>query len=196
MNLLRLLLCSAAIGVIAAPSPAATRNQKRFDNLSFFLNAASADARGKLMAEDYHFYFNQRTGDGGSKEKSLESFENWDEPLHPDIKILDHRVDGDVWTITIVELNDFAKLIGFPGWKATETITFDDANRIREVIYVPVEGGKDYREYLNPALHWLKANKPDDLKDVYDLDKRRLIQTNASAKKWVALLKEWRAATK
>jgi hypothetical protein len=185
----------AFLGAVAF-SRADDRDKTRLENLTAFLNASSADARGKLMADDYRFYFNERKGDGGSKEKSLESFDNWDGPLHPDVRILEHEADGDVWTVTIVERNDFAKLIEFPGWKATETITFDDANRVREVIYIPIQGGKDYREYLHPALDWLAANRPDDLKKVYDLDKKRLIQTRASAKKWVELLTEWREATK
>ena len=192
------LVLAAVVALLgaAALSRADDRDQERLNNLTAFLNASSVEARGKLMADDYHFYFNERKGDGGSKEKSLESYDNWDGPLHPDVKILEHKTDGDVWTISIVELNDFAKLIGFPGWKATETITFNDANHIREVIYVPVEGEKDYREYLTPALDWLKANKPGKLKQVYDLDNKRLIQTNASAKRWVELLKAWREETK
>jgi hypothetical protein len=192
MSVLRVL----AFTVLSAAVAAALPDQIRLGNLKAFLNAPSAEARGKLMAGDYHFYFNERKGDGDSKEKSLSSYDNWDGPLHPDIKIRDYRIESDVWTISIIELNDFAKLIGFPGWKATETVTFDADNLVREVIYVPIESGKDYKEYLKPAVVWLEANRPDELKQVYDLDKKRLIQTNASAKKWVELLTEWRDATK
>jgi hypothetical protein len=184
-----------ALAFLSVAVATALPNETRLVNLRAFLNAPSAEARGKLMADDYHFYFSERTGDGGSKEKSLASYDNWDGPLHPDVKIRDYRVEGDVWTISVIELNDFAKLIGYPGWKATETITFDDANLIREVIYVPVESG-NYKSYLAPALDWLEENRPDELKQVYDLDRARLIQSNASATQWVELLTEWREATK
>jgi hypothetical protein len=185
-----------ALAFLSVAIATALPNETRLANLRAFLNAPSAEARGKLMADDYHFYFNEKKGDGDSKEKSLASYDNWDGPLHPDIKIRDYRVEDDVWNISIIELNDFAKLIGYPGWKATETVTFDDAHLVREVIYVPDEGSPDYKKYLQPAVDWLEANKPAELKKVYDLDNKRLIQTNASAKKWVELLTAWKAATK
>ena len=190
--MMRFAILSVAVATVFAT---ALPNETRLVNLRAFLNAPDAKTRGTFMAGDYHFYFNAKEGDGGSKEKSLASYDNWDGPLHPDIKIRDYRVEGDVWTISTIELNDFAKLIGYPGWKATETITFDDANLVREVIYVPVESG-NYKTYLQPALEWLKDNEPDALLQVYDVDNDRLIKTTASAIKWVELLKEWREATK
>jgi len=40
-------------------------------------------------------------------------------------------------SLRINEKNDFTKLIKFPGWKATEIVTFDDSGLIAEAMYVP-----------------------------------------------------------
>ncbi len=175
---------------VVSQTKVAAKEESQLNNLKRFFNASTVKEREAVMADDYHFFFNEKKGDGGSKVSSLESFQNWDGPLHPDIQITEHSFNNGVSTVKILEGNDFSKLIGYPGWKATVMISFDANDRIREVIYVPDTTQTDYRIYLNPALDWLKENMPDELNEVYR--DKKLIRTERTAKRWVELLKIWK----
>lgn len=145
------------------------------------------------MAEDYRSFFMEKKGEGEDKKQALQSFLNWDAPLHPDVDILNYEMDGDTWKVEFNEQNDFSKLIGFPGWKATESITFNSKNLIEQVVYIPDPTNPSYKKWLLPAVDWLKINMPDSLATVYQNNK--LIQNEESAKKWVRLLKQWKENT-
>jgi len=145
------------------------------------------------MSDDYRSYFMEKKGVGKNKEQVLQSFSEWDAPLHPDITILNHVVNGNTWKIEFNEQNDFSKLIGFPGWKGTEMIRFNSKKMIDEMIYIPADTNPDYKKWLQPAVEWLQKNKSDELNEVYK--DAKLIQTHETAKKWVSLLQLWRKET-
>jgi len=146
--------------------------------------------KSKFMADDFHSFFMVKKIAGHNKNSFLLSFQNWDALLHPQIDILKCNVSKNICTVTFNEQNDFSKLIGFPGWKATEIITFNSRKLIEETIYIPDSTNPSYKKWLLPAVTWLQSNMPDSLQMVYQNDK--LIQNSTSAKQWVGLLKIWR----
>jgi hypothetical protein len=154
-----------------------------------FFNASTIKEKSKYLADDYHSFFLEKKGPGETKTEDLASFLKWDAPLHPDISIIKYSVNKNVWTIDLNEQNDFAKLIDFPGWRATEIITFNSHKLIQETVYVPHDNNPDYKKWLQPAVEWLQKNYPQEMKQTYVNGK--LIQTNETAKKWVELLKAW-----
>jgi hypothetical protein len=158
-----------------------------------YFNASTTEKKTKYMAEDYHSYFAEKKGEGKDKASSLQSFLKWDAPLHPDIKILHYTIDKNKWTIELNEQNDFTKPIGFPGWKAKEIITLNKKGFIKEAIYIPDSANPPYKTWLQPVVAWLEKNMPDSLHHVYQNGK--LVQTEATAKEWVRLLKLWRETT-
>lgn len=162
--------------------------------IDHFLNATSVETKSKLMAENYRSYFEEKKGEGKNKQDALRSFSNWDAPMHPDVEILKYSANGKRWTVHFNEKNDFAKLIGYPGWKGTAQLTFNSQKLIREFIYIPDSSNLSYAPYLQPALDWLQQNMPDQLQQVYK--DKRLIRTEESAKKWIGLLSAWREKTK
>ena len=107
---------------------------------------------------------------------------------------MSYNKDQNKWTVTFNEQNDFSKLIGFPGWKATAIITVNSAGLIEEMIYIPDPANPSYKKWLQPAIDWLQLNYPVELADVYKNDK--LVKTEATARKWVSLLKKWHGRTK
>ncbi len=145
------------------------------------------------MSEDYHSFFMEKKGQGENKTSTLGSFSNWDAPLHPDITILNYSINGNQWKVEFNEQNDFSKLIGFPGWKGTEIISFNSKKKICEMIYIPNDENPDYKKWLQPSVDWLQKNKPKELDEVYKHG--RLVQTSETAKKWVTLLQLWRKET-
>lgn len=159
-----------------------------------YLNASSVEEKSKYMAENFRSYFMERNGDGENKNAALESFQEWDGPLNPDIKILNYTVHDSVWTVTFNEQNDFTKPIGYPGWKGTTTITFNSNGLICETFYVPDSSNLPYKPFLKPAVEWLQKNMHKDLDSVYKNNK--LIKTEATANKWKVLLNIWKNESK
>ncbi|HEY6976401.1 MAG TPA: hypothetical protein VH396_08925 [Chitinophagaceae bacterium] len=155
-----------------------------------YLNASTVDEKARFMADNYHSYFMEATGEGENKNASLQSFQNWDAPLHPQIDITSYTVDKNIWKVKFNEQNDFSKLISFPGWKGTEVITFNSQKLIEQTVYIPDSTNPSYKKWLQPAVDWLQITMPDSLVTVYQ--NGRLIQNEESAKKWMRLLKQWK----
>lgn len=168
-------------------------NKTYLHRIETYLNAHTLETKGKYMAEDYHSFFIEKKGEGKNKEQALQSFLNWDGPLHPDVQILNYTVERNTWKVQFNEQNDFTKLIGFPGWKGTEMIRFNNKKMIDEMIYLPDDTNPNYKKWLQPAVDWLQKNKPGELNEVYKDGK--LIQTNETAKKWISLLQLWQKET-
>ena len=163
-------------------------------SINAYLNASTVAEKSKYMAENFQSFFISRGQNSENKSEALRSFQNWDGPLHPDIKILSYTVQDSVWQVTFNEQNDFSKPIGFPGWKGTITFIFNSQAAIRETIYVPDSTNLPYKPFLQPALNWLQANMPAELSEVYQNGK--LVQTEATAKKWKILLAKWQSRKK
>jgi len=161
--------------------------------IKIYLNASTSHSKGRYLSDDFRSFFLERKGDGKNKAAALQSFLNWDGPLHPDVTLINYNADGNKWTVEFVEQNDFSKLIGFPGWKGTETIIFNGKKKIREVLYVPDEDNPPYKKWLQPAVDWLQQNKSHELGEVYQGGK--LIQSPEAARKWVELLRLWHKET-
>lgn len=164
--------------------------QATLKKIKIYLNAANVADKSRYLSDSYRSYFEKKEGLGKGKDASLRSFQEWDGPLHPDVEILSFSHNQGTWTLRINESNDFAKLIGFPGWKATEIITFDDSGRIAETTYIPEPNQPNYKDWLQPAVAWLQVNAPDRLREVYQNGK--LIRTETTAREWVELLTQWR----
>jgi len=179
--------------VLVLATLASCSNKTCLRRIDSYLNAHTVEAKGKYMSEDYRSFFIEKKGEGETREQALQSFLKWDAPLHPDITILSHTINGNTWKIEFNEQNDFSKLIGFPGWKGREMIRFNSKKMIDEMIYIPDDTNPNYKKWLQPAVEWLQKNKPDELSEVYKDGK--LVQTSETARKWVSLLQLWRKET-
>ncbi len=166
-------------------------SQKNYlQKIEEYSNASTVNEKEKFMADNYHSFFVEAKGTGADKNASLQSFQNWDAPLHPQVDILSYTINKKTWTIKFNEQNDFSKLIGFPGWKATEVITFNSKKLIEQLVYIPDYANPSYKKWLQPAVAWVQNNMPDSLNTVYQNNK--LVKNEESAKKWVHLLKQWK----
>ena len=144
------------------------------------------------MADNYRSYFMQKTGEGDDKNTSLNDFKAWDGQLAPDVTILDHSSKGKTWMVHFNEQNDFSKLIGYPGWDGSMSVTFDNTGLISETIYFPDSANPNYKRWLQPAVDWLSANFPGELRQVYQ--NNRLVKNETAAIKWKELLTRWNTA--
>jgi len=165
-------------------------NKVCLHRIKTYLDAHTVKTKSRYLSEGYHSFFMDKKGKGEDKAEALHSFLNWDAPLRPDITILNYSINGNEWKVEVNEQNDFSKLIGFPGWKATEIISFNSKKKINEVIYIPNDANPDYKKWLQPAVDWLQKNKSTELDEIYK--KGRLVQTSETARKWISLLQLWR----
>ena len=172
------------------PAHSCTQNMY-LDKINTYLNASTVAEKSKYMADNYRSYFISRQDGGKNKAEALASFQNWDGPMHPDIKILSYASHDSVWTVTLNEQNDFTKPIGYPGWKGTTTFVFDANGLIQETTYVPDSTNLPYKPYLKPAVDWLTIHMPQELNEVYQNGK--LVQTTEAANKWRTLLNKWQS---
>ena len=175
------------LGIVCFASCTKRVYLKKIDS---YLNASSVAVKSKYMSEDYQSFFMEKKGAGEGKEAALQSFQNWDGPLNPDVKILAYAGKDGYWVIKFKEQNDFSKLIGFPGWKGSMIIRFNANDLIGETIYVPDPANPSYKPWLQPALDWLEKNFPEELKTVYE--NKKLVKNEISAHKWKFLLKKWK----
>jgi len=172
------------------PESTCTHNNY-LNEINFYLDASTTDEKSTYMADDFHSFFMSKEGAGENKSEALASFQNWDGPLHPDVKVIHYSFSDSVWKVTFNEQNDFSKSIGFPGWRGTTTFTFNSGGLIEETLYVPDSTNLSYKPFLQPALHWLQKNMPGELSEVYQNNK--LVQTETTANKWRTLLQKWQA---
>jgi hypothetical protein len=164
-------------------------NNNYLKTIDAYLNADSVAEKSKYMADNYRAYFMNEKDEGENKSQALQSFQNWDGPMHPDVKINSYTFGNGMWKVTFNEQNDFSKAIDFPGWNGTTTFTFNSAGLIEETIYVPDSNNISYKPFLQPALDWLQKNMPGELSEVYQNNK--LVKTETAANKWKQLLQQW-----
>ena len=108
-------------------------------------------------------------------------------------RIPEHRFDDHSITARCHEENDFSRLIDFPGWDATVTWWFDSRGRISAQLTVSSKHERDFRNWLAPAIPWLREHRPADLDWLYPEGK--LQRSPEAAGRWVIVLTEWRTAT-
>ena len=170
------------------------QNKIYLHRIETYLNSSTPESKGRYLSDDFRSFFLEKKGEGKNKATALRSFVNWDAPLHPDITISKWTVRGNTWIVDFNEQNDFSKLIGFPGRKGTERISFNSQKMIYEAVYIPNPDNPSYKPWLQPAVEWLEQHRPNDLNEVYINGK--LVQTSETAKKWVDLLQLWRKKTR
>ncbi len=154
-----------------------------------FLDASSLEEAMSHLAADYRLWFDRREGDGIPREQARIML-GWDFELNPSHVVSEwtHHADGSI-SIEAHEENDFARLLEFPGWNATQTFWFDEAGLIRSQLYEPVAEQTSYESYLERALPWLRRERAQTLERVYDEGIRAFDAD--SARDWKDMLEDW-----
>lgn len=159
-----------------------------------FIDAAKSDDRSKMesfFAADARIWFDQKTGPGSSV--AVSPWRAWDDELHAQHVVESAAMDANTVRITSTETNDFARLIDFPGWRATSTYWFNGKGEITAQLYEPMDTTPSFRESFKPALEWTRANRPGELHAIYP--NNDFAPSADTAKRWRAVLIEWRQAT-
>lgn len=165
-----------------------------FSRMQAFLDALRRDDAAELQkfyAKDARIWFGARAGEGQLIAES--PWREWDLELRAAHEIEDARFDARALTVVSHEQNDYSRLLDFGGWRATITYAFNDDGLVTEKLYVPMEQSPTQRECFAPALDWAREHRADELEEIFAGD--RLTPSRDHARRWRALLIEWRKAT-
>jgi hypothetical protein len=157
-------------------------------SLQTYLTASDFRAASDALADGFRLWFDRREGPGMSAAEMRGLFE-WDRACAAELEQRELTFEGDRAIGVFHETNEFARLLGFPGWTARVTFWFDEHARIAGQLYEPLPG-PSFEEAFAPALRWLQANRPHELAAVY-VD-GRIVHSAESAERWLQLLREWR----
>lgn len=152
-----------------------------------YLDSPSRETALAHLTSDYAMHF---AGDPASLDKTQTAAAlAWDFALDPDHRVDALAINGDTVVVQQHETNDFARLLGFPGWDARATYVIRDG-LIASQTYEPSPNQPDWKPYLEKALPWLREHFPTAMSHLY-VD-GRLSRSEADAKEWVEILRAWR----
>src|SRR3954465_8393278 len=72
------------------PTANTCTNNVTLKKITSYLNTSDTAEKSKYMAEDFHSFFITKDGNGKNKQQTLQSFQCWDGPMHPEIKIISY----------------------------------------------------------------------------------------------------------
>jgi hypothetical protein len=113
----------------------------------------------------------------------------WDFALDPEHRIDSLAISGESVIVQQHETNDFARLLGFPGWDAKSTYVIRNGLIVSQH-YEPALNQPDWQQYLDKALPWLREHFPSAMTRLYP--DGQLVRSEAAAREWVEILRAWR----
>lgn len=188
----------ALIVLAAGASGCASRTFRERERVAEWSTAVELAARARTpaearrpLAESFVRYESADDATGLSGAAFTDVLE-WDLALRRAVTYSGHRFDETTLSARYHEENDLTRLVEFPGWDGTMSWTFDEQGRIAEERR-RARDDRDLRNWLAPAIAWLRERHPADID--WLLPEGRLRRTGETARRWVELLPEWRAAT-
>ncbi len=186
------------LAVVTIPSCASKLFRERqsvalwMSTLERHRSATTIEDALRPFAEDYRRFLNARAGEGLAKDQVADSL-RWELALHRSMTFSDLRFDDVSISARCHLENDFSRLIDHPGWRTTITWWFDDDELISTELRVPDPSEPDFRNWLAPAIAWLRLHRPADLDWLYPAGE--VNRSPGAAERWVEVLTEWRAET-
>ena len=190
MNLVILSLACLALALTSCR----TEDASHKDRLDAFLDAHHRHDIGAALAflsTDFQLKF---PGGFIMSKKDVENILVWDHAVNGVYTYENVQVEGDTLRCLLREHNDFFQLLGIEELQANMTYRFNEQGLFIEQLYEPVSGQRDWKEALKPALAWARENRGEELAEIYPDD--QFVYTAKMAERWLALLREWRTATR
>jgi len=91
----------------------------------------------------------------------------WDKGVNGEVSYEKLTTKGDSITGLFTERNDFLKLLGIEGLKATITYRFDISGMIVKQTYTPLPDQSSFQDKMQAGVEWARTNKPQELNEIY-----------------------------
>ncbi len=156
------------------------------------LSAHDLDRAAARLADDFEMRF--EAGGFVMDKPAMLAALGWDVGANGSFAYQFAAGDGETVRARIVERNEFLELIGLEPLEADMTFAVRDG-KITRGTYAAAGASADpgaVSAALAPAVAWARAHRPDELEAIYPDGSIRY--SRQSAERWVALLKDWRAA--
>jgi len=153
---------------------------------------ASGDlaAAHRLIAPDAREWYEEKKGPGIPYVPGGGRWSHWDSYFHSQNELTDWRVEGRNVTATVHEMNDFMTALDWHAPPYTMTWTFDDTNRISQVLIK--SGPGQVMSRLQEFRSWAQAHDPAELE--YLMPKGKLDPTGDRPERWQVMLEKWKAS--
>ncbi len=148
------------------------------------------DAVLSSLADDFQLKF---PGGFAMKKEDLRAALAWDTGVNGSLTYQNLREGENTIRGLFTERNDFFQLLGIEGLQSQQTFRFDQDGLIVEQIYEPIPDQSSWQEAMEPAIGWASQHRSEELVEIYP--NNQMIYTEEMAKRWLILLREWRAAT-
>ncbi len=116
----------------------------------------------------------------------------WDSGANGNVTYDELQVSDNTISSVFTEQNDFLKLIGIREMKARVSFEIKDG-LIRQQHYEALPNQPSFMEKMQPAVDWAARHRKKVLDEIYPGGQLQFNQK--MAKRWVALLRQWRDAT-
>lgn len=177
-------LAAALAGCASGPS----QNRRTFDEIT----SGDGSTVERVAAAEYFLRLGSPEGPGLTLEEA-HSMREWSAALNAESSFSNITERSDRISATVHNRNDLTRLLDFPGWRGRLTFFFDKDGRVREQLYEPLPTTPTFAEAFAPALEWVKASRADRLEGIWVND--QFVYRPEAAREWVAILRQWRAAT-
>ncbi len=142
-----------------------------------------------MLAKGAARWYEKKEGPGALiKSADKGPWSDWDAYFKGKSQIEHYKVDSQQVTIRLLEINDFYRLTERGPAPVNLTYYFDTNEKITGILVF--SAGQKTTDRFEEFKKWAEKNRADDLK--YLMPEGELIPTLDRAKKWRAILNEWR----
>ncbi|HSR67805.1 MAG TPA: nuclear transport factor 2 family protein [Acidobacteriota bacterium] len=155
------------------------------------VNAHDMDRALACLAPDFQLHF---VGSEYSLSKeALSKAMGWDAGADGQVEWEPVGSSGGSFSYEGQESNEFLRLLGIPHLKFQTTFSVNSQGLIEKQRYQLLPDQPSSQEAMKPAVEWARRHRPQELAEIYP--DGQMVYSKEMARRWVALLKEWRAAT-
>jgi ketosteroid isomerase-like protein len=167
--------------------------KERFESYRRAYNQHDTKAVLSFLAPDYEFKVANSTYKVAKKD--IAGLLEWDFATNVHSTYSNVQVKGNTISAVLTEQNDFYKSIGISERKYRFTYVYSEAGLIKEAILEQALSDKaSFDAAFKPALDWARKERPQELSEIYPDSK--FVYNTQMAKRWLALLQDWRKATR
>lgn len=164
--------------------------KKQFDEYIKALNQHDIEKVLGFLADDFELYFVEF--DSSMDKKAYVDVLGWDKGVNGKVTYENLEIEGNTIKGLFTERNQFFDLVDITEMKATITYRFNENGKIVKQSYTALPDQPAFQEKMQPVIEWARAHMPNELEEIYP--QNQMIYNEEMGKRWVALLKKWKAA--
>ena len=165
--------------------------QQTFESYRNALNNHDVEKSLSFLAEDFKLVFVDF--DMTMTKEQVVDVLGWDAGANTKVTHGELQVFENTIASIFSEQNDFLKLIDILELKAKIAYEFGEDGLIKQQLYEALPNQPSFEKRMGPAVEWAMEHRKEELAIIYP--NNQMVFNEEMARRWVALLQEWRTAT-